>query len=152
LTFSTTVFCTGSGIPDSSQRLRQLHSTYRAYQHDKSNLALFFGLTFGEQLLTIVLFWLIAHGLGIEVSLFYIAGVVPLTILVARLPVSVHGWGVFDGVFILLMSLAGVSAVEAIAIVLIGRILQTVSWLPWWAAHVLGTASRRSPGSWAGGG
>jgi len=132
------------------QRLRQLHSTYRAYQDDKRNLALFFGLTFGEQLLTIVLFWLIAHGLGIEVSLFYIAGAVPLTILVARLPVSVNGWGVFDGVFILLMSLAGVSAVEAIAIVLIGRILQTVSWLPWWAAHVLGNASRQSPSSLAG--
>jgi uncharacterized membrane protein YbhN (UPF0104 family) len=98
---------------------------------------MFFGLTFGEQLLTILLFWLIAHGLSIEVSLFYIAGAVPLTILVARLPVSVNGWGVFDGVFILLMSLAGISAVEAIAIVLIGRILQTVSWLPWWGAHVL---------------
>jgi uncharacterized protein (TIRG00374 family) len=132
------------------QRLWQLHSTYRAYQYDKSNLALFFGLTFGEQLFMIVLFWLIAHGLGIEVSLFYIAGVVPLTILVARLPVSVNGWGVFDGVFILLISLAGVSAVEAIAIVLISRILQTVSWLPWWGAHVLGNASRPSLSSLPG--
>jgi uncharacterized protein (TIRG00374 family) len=132
------------------QRLRQLHSTYRAYQHDKSNLALFFGLTFGEQLLTILLYWLIAHGLRIEISLFYMAGAVPLTILVARLPVSVNGWGVFDGVFMLLMSLAGISAAEAIAIVLIGRILQTVSWLPWWGAHVLGNASRQSPSSLAG--
>jgi uncharacterized protein (TIRG00374 family) len=127
------------------RRLRQLHATYLAYQHDKRTLALFFGLTFGEQLMPILHSWLIARGLGIEVSLLYIAGVVPLTILVSRLPVSIDGVGVFDGVFILLMSLADVSAVEAIAIVFVGRILQVTSWLPWWSAHIISSGSFRVP-------
>jgi uncharacterized protein (TIRG00374 family) len=121
------------------QRFRQFHSTYRAYQDDKRSLAVFFGLTLGEQLLPILHSWLIAKALGIDVSLLYIAGAVPLSILISRIPLSIDGLGVFEGTFILLMSLAGVSASEAITIAFTGRILQTASWLPWWLAHVLQT-------------
>ena len=126
-------------------KLRRFHSTYRAYQNDKKMLAMFFGLTFAEQILTIVHGWLNALGLGIQVSFLYVAGAVPLAILVARLPVSIDGLGVYDGVFMLIMSLAGMPPAEAVAIALSGRILQTVSWTPWWLAHIAGTGSVRPP-------
>jgi uncharacterized protein (TIRG00374 family) len=125
------------------RRLRQFHLTYRTYQDNKGNLVQFFGLTFGEQLFAIPQIWLIARGLGVDVGLLYIAGVFPLVFLIAQLPISIDGLGVFDGAFILLMSLAGVSAAEAVAIAFVGRILQTASWLPWWLAHVVSSRSLR---------
>ncbi|MFZ0485571.1 MAG: lysylphosphatidylglycerol synthase transmembrane domain-containing protein [Arenicellales bacterium] len=119
------------------QRMRDIHTTYLGYERGRVELAKFFGMTFAEQLLAIVYAWLIAKGLGIDVGLLYIAGALPLALLVSRLPVSIDGLGVFEGVFILLMSLVGVSPEGAVAIALIGRILQVVSWLPWWLGYVV---------------
>jgi uncharacterized protein (TIRG00374 family) len=129
------------------KRLGQFHSTYRAYQRNKRALALFFLLTFTEQLFPILHSWLIAMALGVDVSFLYIAGALPLSMLIARLPVSIDALGVFEGVFILLLSFAGVSSSDAFAIALVGRILQTVSWIPWWLAHMLQTGDFGVPRS-----
>jgi uncharacterized protein (TIRG00374 family) len=117
------------------KRLGQFHATYRSYNNSKKALIQFFGLTFLEQLLPILHSWVIARGVGIDISLLFIAGVVPLTILISRIPISIDALGVFEGIFIILMSLGGVSPVEAVAIAFVGRILQTASWLPWWFSH-----------------
>jgi glycosyltransferase 2 family protein len=127
------------------QRLQQFHSTYLSYKNDRKSLVVFFGMTFGEQLVPILDSWLIARGLGIEVGIAFIAGAVPLAMLVSRLPISIDGIGVFEGVFIVLMSFAGVSASEAVAISLVGRVLQTVSWLPWWVAYVSNNGAIKPP-------
>jgi uncharacterized membrane protein YbhN (UPF0104 family) len=127
------------------RRLRQFHAIYRAYQNDRRSLTVFFALTFGEQFLLILQAWLVAQALEIKVGLLYIAGAVPLAFLIARLPVSINGLGIFDGAFMMLMSLARVPGTEAIAIVLTGRILGILSWLPWWVAHVLNGGTRLQP-------
>jgi glycosyltransferase 2 family protein len=125
------------------QKLRQFHATYRAYQDNKGSLATFFGLTLGEQLVPIVHSWLVARSLGVDVGLLYMAGAVPLTLLISRIPISIGGFGVYDGTFLLLMSLAGVHGTEAIGICMVGRVMETVSWLPWWLADVAGSGSLR---------
>ena len=124
------------------QRLRQFHTIYRAYRHDKGSLAVFCGLTFSEQFIAIPLMWLVARGLGIEVGFLSVAGVVPLAFLISQFPISINGLGVFDGAFMLLMSFIGVPGVEASAIVILGRILETASWLPWWGAQVFSNTTR----------
>ena len=120
------------------RKLRQFHASYREYRSHRGELARFFAMTLVEQFFPIVWTWLIARGLGVQVGLLFVAGVVPLTILVARLPVGINGIGVFEGIFALLMGLAGVSTAEAVAIAFTGRIVQTVAWLPWWIAEVAG--------------
>ena len=120
------------------QRLRQFHLTYIAYRHQKRSLTTFFGLTLVQQLTMILLLWLTAQALEIAVSLYYMAGVVPLSFLISRIPVAISNLGAFEGIFILLMSLAGVSATESIALALAARILEMASWLPWWLAHAIG--------------
>jgi uncharacterized protein (TIRG00374 family) len=127
------------------QKLRYFHSTYRSYQDDKGNLALFFGLTLVEQLGPILHTWLIARSLGVDVDFFYTAAAVSLTLLVSRIPISIGGFGVYDGMFMLLMSLAGVHAAEAIAITFVGRIMETASWVPWWLVDVAGSKNFRLP-------
>ncbi|MEW6299077.1 MAG: lysylphosphatidylglycerol synthase transmembrane domain-containing protein [Thermodesulfobacteriota bacterium] len=127
------------------RRLRQFHSTYLTYQDNKTDLAAFFGLTFVEQLIPILNMWLIAQGLGVEVGFLYVAGAVPLAILISRIPVSINGLGVFEGVFVVVMALAGVPAAEALAVSLVGHILQVLSWLPWWCAQVADGGDLRLP-------
>jgi glycosyltransferase 2 family protein len=126
-------------------RLQKLHKTYVDYNTNKKILTKFFGLTFGEQLQVVLINWLIARALGIDVGLLFMAGVLPLTLLISRLPVSINGLGVFEGVFILLMSFGGISAAEAISIAVTGRLLETVSFLPWWLAYVIDDGTIRPP-------
>jgi glycosyltransferase 2 family protein len=126
-----------------TRRLRQSHLTYLAYRHEKRSLAAFLGLTFVEQLQPIVTSWLIARGLGVEVSLLFIVGAVPLVGLISRIPVTIGGLGVYDGAFMLVMSMAGLTAAESIAIALASRILEAAAWLPWWLAHVIGYGELR---------
>ena len=73
------------------------------------------------------------------------AGVVPLSFLISRIPVSISNLGVFEGIFMVLMSLVGVSAAESIAIALAARFLEMASWLPWWLAHVVSYGKLRPP-------
>ncbi len=118
-------------------RLERLHQTYAGFGAGRAILASFFGLTLLEQLVTIVYAWCTAKAVGVDVSFGVMAGVLPLTLLVTRIPVSIDGLGVFEGVFVLLLGLAGVPPAEAISVGVIGRIIQTASWLPWWLAQNL---------------
>lgn len=126
--------------------LREFHETYRAFAADRRNLSIFFGLTFFEQLLPIFDSWLIARGMGIETGVLYFAAALPLALLISRIPISIDGIGIFEGVFIVLMSLAGLTAAQAVAIAVVGRVLQTVVLIPWWVAFALTHKGFRSPG------
>jgi uncharacterized membrane protein YbhN (UPF0104 family) len=70
---------------------------------------------------------------------------VPLALLSSRLPLSFDGIGVYEGIFVSVMSLAGVEPAAALAIALAGRAFQTLAWLPWWGAHVLQAGSAKPP-------
>jgi uncharacterized membrane protein YbhN (UPF0104 family) len=123
------------------KKVREFHVSYQDYKGHKAKLIEFYGMTFGEQLMPILFNWSLAKGLGVEVGLLFMAGALPLSILIARLPISIDGLGVFEGAFILFLSLAGCSAAQAVSIAFAGRIIQTLSWLPWWMAHVVGNKS-----------
>ncbi|MGA8262089.1 MAG: lysylphosphatidylglycerol synthase transmembrane domain-containing protein [Arenicellales bacterium] len=133
------------------KRIRDVHSTYMSYESGRAGLVKFFGMTLAEQMLTILFAWIIARGLGVDVGLLYVAGALPLAVLVSQLPISINGLGLFEGVFAALMSLAGVPPEASIAIALIGRILQVVSWLPWWLAYVIERGKIGRPTVAAGG-
>lgn len=120
-------------------RLRSFHDSYVGYYSDRSLLGGFGLLTFAEIAVTVLMNWVCALALGVDVSLLFFAGAFQLALLVARLPISIDGFGVFEGVLAALLLLVGVHEAEAISIALLTRIVQTVSWLPWWFGHVVGT-------------
>jgi glycosyltransferase 2 family protein len=126
-------------------RLRKFHQTYMGYQDVKGTLLVFLGLTLVEQLLPILESAWLAWGMGIDVGMAQIAGAVILTRLLSRVPISIDALGVYEGIFVLLMAAVGVGATEAVAMAVAGRILQTISWLPWWTAHVLESGNLRRP-------
>jgi uncharacterized protein (TIRG00374 family) len=127
-----------------ARRLRQFHETYVDYQANKRALVQFFILTVIEQLFPIVEVTWIAWGMGIKVTMLQVFGVILLTKLLSRIPISINSLGVFEGIFVVLFALVGVGAAESVAISLVGRILQTLSWMPWWLGHVAQSGRARS--------
>jgi uncharacterized protein (TIRG00374 family) len=126
-----------------AEKLRKFHETYRAYRNNTGTLIVFFVLTFAEQLEAIVQSWLMAWALGIHVGILYFTMAIPLSVLVSRIPIGIGGLGTYEAASAFLLSLAGVSGAEGVAIAFSGRILQILSWLPWWFAHVISTGSAR---------
>jgi hypothetical protein len=116
-------------------KFRQFHQAYRGYGSEGLALAVFFGLTLLEQ----------AISLHVDATLWFMAGVMPLSMLIARLPITFDGIGLFEGIFALLMSLGGVSVAESLSVALWGRLLQTLAWTPWWFLYSIGHKGIRPP-------
>lgn len=127
------------------RRLRHFHGIYAGYGANGDVISGFFVLTLVEQYFVVLGMWLVAQALGIEVGLLFLTGVVPLSMIITRLPVTIDGIGVFEGFMILLLGMTGVPAAEALALSLVGRVLQVVLWLPWWFAYTVQARSIRPP-------
>jgi glycosyltransferase 2 family protein len=124
-------------------KLREFHETYMAYRKHAGTLITFSLLTIAEQLVAVAAVWLIALALGVHLGLLPFLVAVPLSLLISRLPIGVYGLGTFEAAFIFLLSEAGLSGADAVAISFTGRILEILAWLPWWFAHVISTGSAR---------
>ena len=82
---------------------------------------------------------------AIDFNAIFLFAAVPLAILVSRLPISIDGIGVYEGIFIAIMTLGGVRPDDSLAISLAMRALQIVAWLPWWLAMAVQTHGVRPP-------
>lgn len=125
--------------------LEKLHEAYRALAVDRTRLMAFAALTFIEQLLMIACYGLTAVALGIEFNAIFLFAAVPLALLISRLPASIDGLGVYEGIFIGIMTLGGVRPEESLAISLAMRALQIVAWFPWWLMMAVETRNVRPP-------
>ena len=112
--------------------LERLHEAYVSLASDRPRIAAFSALTLVEHILVIVCYGLVARALEVPFSPVFIFAAVPLAILVSRLPISLDGIGVYEGIFIAIMALGGVKPADALAISLAARALQIVVWFPWW--------------------
>ncbi|WP_129644172.1 lysylphosphatidylglycerol synthase transmembrane domain-containing protein [Peristeroidobacter agariperforans] len=112
--------------------LERLHEAYVSLASDRPRIAAFSALTLAEHILVIICYGLVARALEVPFSPAFIFAAVPLAILVSRLPVSLDGIGVYEGIFIAIMALGGVKPADALAVSLAARALQIVVWFPWW--------------------
>jgi uncharacterized protein (TIRG00374 family) len=65
------------------------------------------------------------RALGIDVPLRTVIFISALSSIVSLIPVSINGWGIYEGAFVLMFSIAGVEAEQALAAALLGRALGT---------------------------
>jgi uncharacterized protein (TIRG00374 family) len=125
--------------------ISRLHEAYRSLACDRRRLVLFFVLTVAEQLLVVVCYGLIALALQLQFNSFFLLAAVPLAILISRLPISIDGLGVYEGIFIAVMTLGGLPPDDSLALSLAARVFQIVVWLPWWLTLVARTGAVRPP-------
>jgi uncharacterized membrane protein YbhN (UPF0104 family) len=62
----------------------------------------------------ILSFWMLAIGQHLPLDLVDAAAVVPVILIVAAMPISITGWGVREGLIVVLLSEAGVTAEKAL--------------------------------------
>lgn len=115
-----------------AQLLVRLHEAYASLGNDRRRIAAFSVLTLLEHILVIVCYALVAVALRVEFNPLFVFAAVPLAILVSRLPISLDGIGVYEGIFVAIMALGGVQPADALAVSLAARAFQIVVWLPWW--------------------
>jgi glycosyltransferase 2 family protein len=125
--------------------LERFAKAYRSLGSARGTMAQFSVLTVLEQVLSIFFPWAVARGLGVPVDLVLLLGVLPISTLVSRLPISFDGLGVFEAVFVGLLVLAGIHAEAALAIAISGRVIQLFAFLPWWFVYVAQSGGVRPP-------
>lgn len=93
----------------------------RVTELERSTLAKFFLMTFGEQFVPWINVALLAAAFGLELTVLEVAMTIPIITFYGRLPISVESLGVREGLYVMLFSLAGWSAAEALAVALTAR-------------------------------
>lgn len=120
----------GSKLPKPAARLLGWLIDMREFFRvgTKADLALILFLGVSVHLLTVLLGFLLARGLGAQVSFFSCLAVIAPALFVSYVPISVAGWGVREASFVLAFSLIGVDTETALLISLgIGILVLLVS-------------------------
>jgi uncharacterized protein (TIRG00374 family) len=103
---------------------------YGVYRGHKRILMAVGVASFFEQLLPVLVIWTLAEGLDIGVHFTMVLVVVPVTLLLQRLPISVGGFGVGEGVMVYLFGFFGIAPSAALAVALSGKMINLASSLP----------------------
>ena len=62
--------------------------------------------------------------LGVDISFGTVLFISLLLNVIAMLPISINGWGIREGAFVLLFTQVGVGSAEALSVALLGRVLE----------------------------
>ena len=111
-------------------RASKLWSAYLAYRQHPGTLLVFYLLSIGESLLPVAVTYIIGHSLGIDLSLGVLVATVPVALTIARLPISLGGFGVQEFSFVYLVGLFGVAATEGLAVMIVGDAVLILTLLP----------------------
>ena len=111
-------------------RLRKAAEAYGRYRRRPGVLTVFYALSVGESLLSAVIAYVVAIGLGVTLPLSVFVATVPIALASARLPVSLGGFGVQEASFVFLAGLVGVSTTNALSIMLVSEFAMLVALLP----------------------
>jgi uncharacterized protein (TIRG00374 family) len=122
----------------------EVANVIRTYERDRRMLAEVLAIGVVYQALVLVAFWLIAESLGLDLDPAILAVVVPPVLLAALLPISLAGFGVREGAFVVLLAEFGVSSADATLLSLLSVVAVTIASLPGGVAIAGGTASLRS--------
>jgi uncharacterized protein (TIRG00374 family) len=119
------------------KRLRQVYEMCWAYQSHPRTTIVVFAWTVLEQMGPLAANILLVRALFINVSLLGLIVTIPIITLATKLPISVDGIGVQEGLYVALLGLVGVSASAAFSLSLLTRVLQLLSALPWGVHYIM---------------
>lgn len=123
--------------------LDDIRASLALYRGKPAALATFFLLTCLENLVAIVRAWFVALAFGIDIGVVLFFVITPIEQFASRLPISVHGFGIREGLFMYALSLVGVPAATGLAVGLVNHLLFIVAVLP--GIWFLMAARRSSP-------
>ena len=128
----TIINCIFQNIPFISRTKisRKLHDFYLIYAEGRFHMQtlLFFTiLTALEAVVTVCIFYLSAKTLGINISFGFFICVIPLMIILLRLPITFEGIGILEGLLAYFLVVKGFSGADGVAIAILMRLVGCVS-------------------------
>jgi uncharacterized membrane protein YbhN (UPF0104 family) len=116
----------------------EVAATLRAYgrDHGVQGEALVLSLVF--QTLMVFSTWMLARALDLDISPVAFAVVIPLVLIVTVVPISVAGFGVREGAYVVLLGELGVSASDATLLSLFTVVALAIASLPGGIAIAVG--------------
>jgi len=110
--------------------IEKLYKSYQLYREHKGVLFLFFLLTCLENLLPIIRSYIIAIAFSAAVPLAYFFVIVPIELILVRLPLSLDGFGIREGIFVFFLSLIGISTEVGFSVGLTNHLVFLIALLP----------------------
>ena len=117
-------------LPAVASWLRRPVEAYGKYHRHPVVLSVFYVLSVSESLIVALMAFVVALGLGLNTPLYLLIATVPLAFAVARLPISLGGFGVQEAAFVYLAGLVGFPATEALSIMLLVDVAVLLALLP----------------------
>lgn len=105
-------------------------TAYADYRRQRGALLWFFLITLAEQSVPVVGTWLTALAFDIPLSLLQSMAVAPLALLFTRIPVSLSGFGVVEGLYVAFFALVGLSPTDSFLLGLVANLSIVVTTLP----------------------
>jgi glycosyltransferase 2 family protein len=99
-----------------AEKVSKITSSVALYRDHPVALGKFFLWSFGEQLVPIFTVYFLALALNLPIPFYYLVLIIPIAQFFARIPVSLSGFGVQEGLYISLFSFLGVSTTAAFAL------------------------------------
>ncbi len=93
-------------------------------------LTAFFALSIVESLVPALVAFVVARGLDLDAPLWLFVSAIPVALMVARLPVSLGGFGVQEASFVYLAGLLGMGRSDAVATMLVVDAVLVLTLLP----------------------
>jgi hypothetical protein len=113
-----------------SDKILSLVSSWSLYKAHPQALWRFFFWSFGEQLLPILSIYLLGLSLGLPLPWFVYLTVIPITQFFARIPVSLSGFGIQEGLFMTFFSFFGLASTSAFTLGFASNLGAILSGLP----------------------
>lgn len=127
-------------------KIMEVYTSCLAYKSHKDTVFKVFGLSFICQIGAILMTYVIALALHVDVAIINFFLFVPIISFVNNLPASFNGVGVYEAGTVYLFSVAGVSMPEALAMALLSRLATLIATLPGGVIYAVnGIASRKLP-------
>ncbi len=99
-----------------ADKVSKISSSFVLYRDHPGALGRFFIWSFGEQLLPIVATFFMSLTLGLSIPFYYLIPIIPITQFFARIPVSLSGLGIQEGLFVAIFSMIGIETTSAFAL------------------------------------
>lgn len=121
-----------------AELLAKVYRSFRAYREHRGALAAFFALSLFENVLPMARAYCVARALHVDVGFLFFAAIVPLELLVIRLPVTIDGFGIREGLFMWFLVKMGVPESVGFAVGLVNHVLFLLAVAPGGVIHFLG--------------
>ena len=104
----------------------KIHNSYIQFRRKRDTILAFYALSLIEHLFSPAVTYFSAVALGLDINFLHVLALIPVINIVSMAPVSIGGFGVREGVFVVMFSVIGLSRPEALSVALLSRAVSLI--------------------------